>query len=212
MPKSNTSFEIIKIPVGQMAANCYLVAEKSTKKTMIIDPGDVPEYLKEVIIREKLLPQVIIATHGHFDHIMGVLDLQLSLKIPFLASSRDDFLITRMAGSAKHFLSIDPGPPPKPTMHLKEGHIVNVGRLEFKVLETPGHTPGSICLVNSDAIFTGDTLFSQGGVGRTDFSYSKKGDLDKSIKRILSLPKNTTILPGHGDSSTIENERKNHNS
>lgn len=208
----NDVFEIVKIPVGIMAANCYLVVEKSSKKTLIIDPGDAPEYIKEVISKESLKPEVIVATHGHFDHIMGVLDLELSFKIPFLANNKDLFLIERMGESAKYFLSIDPGPAPKPVMYLKDGQMVTVGDVGFKVIETPGHTPGSICLYHrkQNSLFTGDTLFTNGGVGRTDFSYSNHADLIASIKKLLTLADSTTILPGHGDTSTIEAEKSFH--
>lgn len=210
MKKENDKNQILKIPVGSMEANCYLVFDKNTKSTLIIDPGDAPEYIKEVIIKEKLIPEVIVATHGHFDHIMGVLDLQLSFNIPFLASNKDLFLIEKMADSAKYFLKIETGPAPKPTMNLKEGHKVTVGSIELLVLETPGHTPGSICLLNEkeEVLFTGDTIFKDGSVGRTDFSYSVKSDLDSSVKRILKLNGNIAILPGHGNSSTIDNEKR----
>ena len=208
----NEKYEIVKIPVGQMQANCYLVIEKGSKKTLIIDPGDAPDYIKTVITKEKLIPEIIVATHGHFDHIMGVLDLQLTLKIPFLAHSKDEFLIERMGETTKHFLSYDGGPSPKPTMHIKNGHVIYVGSASFTVIETPGHTPGSVCLydASSDILFTGDTLFASGGVGRTDFSYSSKSLLQKSVKKILSLPPKTTILTGHGDTSTIEAEKPFH--
>lgn len=204
----NKTYEIVKIPVGQMQANCYVVIEHKSKKSLIIDPGDAPDYIKSVITKEKLIPEVIIATHGHFDHIMGILDLQLSFNIPFLAHKKDEFLIERMGESSKFFLSYDPGPSPKPTMYVKKGHTVDLGSISFNVLETPGHTPGSIALYDpyEHVLFTGDTIFSKGGVGRTDFSYSNEKELKNSIQTLLRQPPQTLLLPGHGETSTIKEE------
>lgn len=173
-----------KLVVGTMATNCYIMGD------MIIDPGDDAEYIMSHVKRK---PKMIVATHGHFDHIMAAYALQLAYNIPFYIHKEDIFLLSRMQSSAKHYLGLrEVDPPPKPA-----------DTFDFPFLHTPGHTPGSICLKFGDALLVGDTIFADGAVGRTDFSYSNKNDLDNSIKNILSFPKETKLLSGHGESITI---------
>lgn len=173
-----------KLVVGQMATNCYLIED------MIIDPGDDAEYIMSRLTKK---PKMIVATHGHFDHIMASYALQLAYNIPFYIHEEDTFLLSRMRSSARHFLGImDVDPPPKPT---------KISNLPF--IHTPGHTPGSICLSIGNVLFVGDTIFADGSIGRTDFSYSSKKDLDNSIKKILSHPSGTRLLPGHGNETRI---------
>ena len=180
-----------------MAENCYLVYDKKTKEAIIIDPGDDGDYLIRKITDLKLKPVLIVATHGHFDHILAVLELKLAFKITFLMHQADLFLLKQAQQSAKHFLGIEVDPVPPPDRFLKDGDEIEFGTQKLKVLETPGHTPGSICLLGEDVVFTGDTVFSN-GVGRTDFSYSSKEDLKKSLEKILKLPDNILVYPGHG--------------
>lgn len=166
-----------KLVVGQMATNCYLIDD------MIIDPGDDAEYIMSHI-KEK--PKMIVATHGHFDHIMAAYALQLAYNIPFYIHEDDVFLLSHMKSSAKHFLGLkEVDPPPKPS---------KIKDLSF--IHTPGHTPGSICIIADGALFTGDTLFADGSVGRTDFSYSNSRDLQKSVARIKALSEHK-IYAGH---------------
>lgn len=183
--------DIITLPVGQMAANCYIVGN------VIIDPGDDAEYIMSHC-REH--PTLIIATHGHFDHIMAAFAIQKTYNIPVYLHANDIFLVKRMRESAKHFLGITTDPPPDITPMTSD---VYAG---FRVFHTPGHTPGSICLVGEGMIFTGDTIFADGAVGRTDHSYSSPDDLHTSITTILELPADTIIYPGHGEPSTVGKE------
>lgn len=183
--------------VGQMATNCYLV------DGIIIDPGDDAEYIMSHVKTE---PSMIIATHGHFDHIMAALALQLAYNIPFLMHEKDAFLLQNMRASAKHFLNIDADPPPSIIKFIKDGDKIG----DFRVLHTPGHTPGSISLAGKGIVFTGDTIFADGLVGRTDFSYSEPLKLASSMSKILSFPKTTRLLSGHGNETTIKNELPYH--
>ena len=205
--------EIIALPVGQLQANCYIVYDRESSNGVIIDPGDDADYIERIIADYKIIPGSIIATHGHFDHIMAVLELKLAYKIPFKINCKDKFLINNMSSSAKHFIGIQSGPPPEIDVCLKDKDTIKIGNQSLVVMETPGHTPGSICLYSKEnkALFTGDSLFADGGVGRTDFSYSKLDDLIKSLKKIFSFPPNTQILPGHGRVSTLEEEKPFHN-
>ena len=128
-------------------------------------------------------------------------------------NSKDKFLVKNMTSSTEHFIGIMPGPPPEVDGNLDEENKIKIGNSVLSVIETPGHTPGSICLYDSknNILFSGDTLFAQGGTGRTDFSYSDKIQLTSSLKRIFALPGKTRIFPGHGRSSTLRMESNYHN-
>ncbi|HLD25163.1 MAG TPA: MBL fold metallo-hydrolase [Patescibacteria group bacterium] len=197
-------YDIITLRVGQMAANCYLVVETKSKEGIIIDPGDDAEYIIDTLTKRGINPTAIIATHGHFDHIMAAFAIQKTYDIPVYVHANDIFLVGRMRESAKHFLGIDTDPEPDVTpISKKTLH-------GFTMLATPGHTPGSICLAGDGVLFTGDTIFANGAVGRTDHTYSSHIDLLKSIQSILSLPARTKIYPGHGDPTTVGKERLFH--
>lgn len=174
--------------VGQMQTNCYIVDD------MIVDPGDDAEYIISHLTQK---PSMIVATHGHFDHIMAARALQLAYNIPFYMHPDDNFLLSCMRSSAQHFLGlkeIDPPPVATPIQNVQFFH-------------TPGHTPGSICLKFGDVLIVGDTIFADGGVGRTDHSYSSPEKLKESLAHILSLPPKTRILPGHGIETTVGKEK-----
>lgn len=199
--------------VGQLQTNCYLVMDTKRRETVIIDPGDDATYIADVVREEGMRPTHIIATHGHFDHILGAFELQQAYDIPFLIHQKDDFLVKRMKETARHFLGIDiPDLPPEIKGYVKETDEITVCAYTLHVLETPGHTPGSICLYSPQGKFmlTGDTLFAEGAVGRTDFAYSSFAKLRDSISNILSYPEETILYPGHGDSTTVHEENKHH--
>lgn len=201
--------KILTLPVGQMKSNCYLIIAENNG-CLIIDPGDDADYIERIITEKKAKPLKIIATHGHFDHIMAATELMLAYNIPFLINKKDDFLVKNMVQSAAHFLGIKTDPPPIPGSFLKDKEIIKADDNEIRIIATPGHTPGSICLYipQEKTLFTGDTLFAQGGVGRTDFSYSKPAELQKSLKLIFALPRETIIRPGHGEESTLAEEKR----
>ena len=203
---------ILALPVGQLQSNCYLISDPQTRQTVIIDPGDSADYIERIISDNHLLPEQIFATHGHFDHIMAATELKLAYNIPFLINCRDRFLVNNMASSANHFIGIDPGPPPEINSCLDREKNIKIGSHKFNIIKTPGHTPGSICLYNKNhkILFTGDTLFADGGIGRTDFSYSSQEEIIRSLEMIFTLPDEIIIHPGHGRSSTVGEEKKNH--
>ena len=203
-------FEIHPLQVGQMRSNCYLVKDKKSSETLIIDPGDDGEYIIEQLTKLKCSPKLIIATHGHFDHIMAVLTLGLTFQIPFRLNCKDQFLVDNMRENARHFLSIDPGPSPHVSSDLSDNEQLKLGAINFNVIETPGHTPGSICLSDkrNKILFVGDLIFAEGGVGRTDFSYSDKHDLYASLLKIFKLDDKTEVYPGHGETFYLGKEKK----
>lgn len=210
----NKHHRIITLAVGQMQTNCYLLADQESKKCFIIDPGDDSDYIQRVIADNDLVPQIILATHGHFDHIMGVTELKLAYNIPFIIHPNDEFLVNNMGSSAKHFLGISTDPPPTVDGFIKDGHKIKVGELSLQVIHTPGHTPGSVCFYSAkeEIVFCGDLLFAHGGVGRTDFSYGDRNNLQESVNKIIKLPKDTVLYSGHGFSSKVKDELIYHTS
>ncbi len=210
-----TASECVVAPlvVGQLAENCYLFADKDEKEAIIIDPGDAGDYIIDALQKMQLTPIAILATHGHFDHIMAAFELQTAFSLPFLIHGEDVFLVKRMSETAKHFLGITiSDPPPVITRILTDGERIACGKQTLIVVHTPGHTPGSVCfsVKGRDIVFVGDTIFADGGVGRTDFSYSRPQALSVSIKRILSFPLHTVLYSGHGEQTSVEKEKAFH--
>ena len=199
--------KIRRLPVGQLQTNCYLV--NAGEHAIIIDPGDDADYIQRIISDLEVKPTQIIATHGHYDHILAAGELKLAYSIPYLMHKKDVFLLKRMRSSARHFSGISAGPEPKVDKYLDEGGKLTLNNQLLTVIETPGHTPGSVSLYAKSAksVFVGDTIFAGGGVGRTDFDYSSLSDLQKSIKRLLKLPAATVVYCGHGEETTIGNFR-----
>ena len=192
-----------KLVVGQLATNCYLLWEEKSKETTIIDPADDGVAISEEIEKLELKPVAIWATHGHFDHLLGALDLKLIYNIPFYCSSKDQFLLERQKETAKFFLgrAIEIPNFKKIDINLDKVDELGLGEEKIEVIKTPGHTPGSISFYyrKGGLLFSGDTLFVD-GVGRTDLSYSSRSDLNKSVERLrYYLNLGTTLLPGHGE-------------
>ena len=207
---NESSVTIHVFPVGQMGANCYLVVDRKTREAVVVDPGDEASFLAEQIVRLEAKPVKLLATHGHFDHLLAAAELQMIFTIPFLLHEKDSFLLSRMTQTAAHFLGYTVvEQPPKLTKPLTQNDRILFGNAAVRVIHTPGHTPGSVCfyLEQNGELFTGDTLFAGGSVGRSDFSYSDPHELTKSVKEILRLPTSVRLFPGHGQSTSIGVER-----
>ena len=192
--------------VGQLQTNCYIVSDEETGECLIIDPGDDASYIGEVVALEKLKPVAVLATHGHFDHVLSAFELQHIFDIPFYAHAKDEFLLSGMQKSAEHYLHIPiVEPPPNPSKEMQKNPSFRVGSSTFTVLETPGHTPGGVCFYSQkDQIcFTGDTVFAGGAIGDWRHAYSDKQALLLSVKKILSLPNETILYPGHGEQTSV---------
>lgn len=195
---------LLTLNVGSLKTNCYIV--ESNNEAGIIDPGDDGEYIIEQIQKKDLIPVWASATHGHFDHVLAAMELALTYKIPFYIHSKDEFLLKDAHKSAFHFTGAKVEPFIIKPDFVEEGSILKINDIKLKVIETPGHTPGSICLYSKteDVLFCGDLVFKGGGIGRTDFTYSSEKDLWESIKKISKLQKDTRIYPGHGGNLKIE--------
>lgn len=196
--------KILSLSVGQVRTNCYLI--ESDGEVGIIDPGDDGDYIIRKITDLGVKPVWALATHGHCDHLLAVSELCLTLNIPFYLHPKDKFFLPQVPSTVKHYFGIITDPIlVEPTPVFKKTKL-SIGRAVFQVIETPGHSPGGICLYNQKekVLFTGDSIFGRGLVGRTDFEYCSKEDLKKSIRKILKLPEKTLVYPGHGETTTLK--------
>lgn len=197
---------IRKLVVGPLQENCYIVGDDRTREAIVIDPGDEPDRIVETIKEDKLNVSTIVCTHGHFDHLGAIGDIKRETGAKVLIHNDDLFIFkTARQQAALWGFEIDDMPDPDET--VKEGDIIRVGNLVFKFIHTPGHSPGSICLYGEGVVFTGDTLF-QDSVGRTDLPGGNMEKLKESFKRLLNLPDEIEVFPGHGPETTIGRERQ----
>ncbi len=199
--------KIDKLVVGQLQSNCYLVWDEKTKETIIIDPADDADYIIRRIQDLKLKPKLILATHGHFDHVLAIPEIKLAFNIPFWMHQADLFLLKRSKETAHFFTQQEADPPLMPDKFIKKNEEIKLGKEKLKVIETPGHSPGGVSFYSRGVVFDGDTLFKQ-GIGRYDFSYAKREDLFNSIEKLFKLPEETIVYPGHGPETTIGEEKK----
>lgn len=198
--------KIEKLVVGQLQTNCYLVWDEKNGEGVIIDPADDADYIIRKIQDLELKPKLILATHGHFDHVLAVPELKLAFGIPFWMHEADLFLLKRSRETAKYFTGGEADPPLMPNKFIKEGDLIGFGKEKLKVMETPGHSPGGVSFLSRGVVFDGDTLFYR-GIGRYDFSYASKEDLFKSIEKLFKLLDKTVVYPGHGEETTIGEEK-----
>ncbi|WP_456463789.1 MBL fold metallo-hydrolase [Persephonella sp.] len=198
---------MIKIlTVGPLQENTIFIIDEDTKEVIVVDPGAEGErVLREL---ENYSLRYILATHGHIDHVGQVGLLKKNFDVPFLMSENDLFLTNNdiFPGFAQ---MVGADVCPEPDRFLKEGEIISFGRFNLRVIETPGHTPGSVCFYDRENSFviTGDTLF-KGSIGRTDLPGGDMKQMENSLKKLMELPDNTDVIPGHGDITKIGIEKK----
>ena len=199
--------KLISLEVGQFASNCYIVGSDSGEG-MVIDPGADAGKILKAIKELKLDIKLIVATHGHIDHIGAVDEIKKATGAPFAIHSDDVQTLSQGAGFFSFMFAASASSPPQPDILLQGGDSVGVSGLSFSVLYTPGHSPGGICLLGHGAVFVGDTLFCQ-SIGRFDFPGSSGSQLLDSIhSKLMVLPDSTIVYPGHGPQTTIGDERR----
>ena len=194
--------------VGPLQTNCYIVGCEDTKEGAIIDPGGSAKHILAEVERLGLEITYVINTHGHFDHTLANKEVVESTGASLAIHSTDAPMLTK-GGGALFFGIVGKASPPADTL-LEEGQVLTIGQLELQVLHTPGHSPGSVCLYGEEAgvLFDGDVLFNM-GMGRYDLPGGNYSVLMESIRRLLTLPDETTVYPGHGPATTIGRERRN---
>lgn len=201
-----SDLEVITLPNGQFAENCYLVADRASREAVLVDPGEEPAmFLAELNTRAWSLKGIWL-THAHIDHVLGVGRVRDATGAPIWLHPADRALYDSAPTQAEWFgLTLAPLPPPD--REFRDGEQVRVGRVPFEVRHTPGHSPGSVSLVGEGTVFGGDVLFA-GSIGRTDLPGGDLPTLLASIQhRFLTLPDSTVVRSGHGPETTIGIER-----
>ena len=193
--------------LGSFGTNVYALADDETSEVMIVDPGADCDRLAEDMEQAGLTLKYIVVTHGHGDHVGAVATVKNRLGGLFVAHRGD---ANQIANPSPWIVEMMPGfsDPPEIDIYIEDGDVLNLGTLEIQAIHTPGHTPGSACYLHRDVVFTGDTLF-HGTIGRYDLPGGDGEQEVASIKsRLLTLPSQTRVLPGHGPQSTIEQEAR----
>ena len=190
------------LQVGLIGTNCYLLTDETAgNATAVIDPGGSADQILAHIQKNKLDVKLILLTHGHFDHVMGVPDLLAVYPDVPVYLTETDYPEARDGGQFGYKMG-----PVEGIHFYDEGDTVQLGNLSIDVLRTPGHTPGSVTLRVEDVLFTGDTLFN-GSCGRTDFPGGSYAEMQRSLKRLADLPGDYRVYPGHEGSTTLDYER-----
>jgi glyoxylase-like metal-dependent hydrolase (beta-lactamase superfamily II) len=205
------------LPVGMLQCNCSIVGDTETREALVIDPGDDVERILELLRKHDLTVKAIVSTHAHIDHVGGLRKLHQAIGAPVFMHADDLELYNALAMQAGWLGMPVPGIA-EVDRFLKEGDLLRWGPFEAQVFHTPGHTRGSLCLylprnagrvvLATPQLFAGDTLFA-GSIGRTDLWGGSFEDIIRSIRlKLLALPDETAVYPGHGPTTTIGQERE----
>ncbi len=195
------------VVVGPLEVNCYVIADEKSRDAAVIDAGDNSDEILDVIKTNNLNLKYIINTHAHFDHIGAIGKIKKVTNAEFLIHEMEMHVLKTLP-SQNLIFGIKVDSPPAPDRFLKDDESLALGDLTLKILYTPGHSPGGICIHADGVVFTGDTLFA-GSIGRTDLPGGDYNSLINSIKnKLLSLGDGTIVLPGHGPRSAIKEEKE----
>ena len=196
--------------VGPLGTNCYIVHCKDTQQAAIIDPGLItPDEVDEVssyITSNNLEPKFIINTHGHPDHTCGNQTMTARFHVPICVHEDDAYMLGESGKETARYFGYECVSPAADIL-LKEGSYVKFGEVTLRVVHTPGHSFGSVVLLGETEVFTGDTLFA-GSIGRTDFPGSSDREMQKSLRKLLSLQDFFVVYPGHGPTTTMGEEKR----
>lgn len=197
------------LPVGPLQCNCSIVGDEQSHEAMVIDPGDQIEDILDILRQENLTLKQIVITHAHIDHVGGAMKLKAATGAPILMNQNDQALL-KMLDMQAAWVGMRPPGAVEVDDALDEGRILKVGAIPTNVIHTPGHTEGSICLhfPEQKRLIAGDTLFA-GSIGRTDLPGGSFEKIIRSVhNRLLVLPDETEVIPGHGPQTTIGEERE----
>ncbi|MCL2485563.1 MAG: MBL fold metallo-hydrolase [Endomicrobia bacterium] len=196
--------KVKKIISGRLEINCYIVYDSETLHAVIVDPGEDGDKVIKTVEENGFKPEMLINTHGHFDHILSDEQIRKKFNIPLAAHKDEVEMLSdpnrNASGILGYSLSVS-----APEIILEDNQEVKLSFASFKVIHTPGHTKGGICLLFDDFIITGDTLFA-GTIGRTDFPGGNYGEMMKSLEKIKNLKPSLVIYPGHASQTTLANE------
>lgn len=192
--------QIKRMPVGQIGTNCYLLEDTDTKQCAVIDPGDQSDDIAREMEQAGCTPAMLLITHGHFDHVLGVPGLlERYPGLPVYVHEKE----VNWQGKGDQYMLL----APVEGIHtVSDGDAIPFGQAEIQVLHTPGHSPGSLTFQVGDVLFCGDTLFA-GSCGRTDFVGGSFGVILQSLKRLANLEGNLRVCPGHEGTSDLDTER-----
>ncbi len=197
------------LPVGPLQCNCSVIGDEASREAMVIDPGDDIAYVIALVNKHHLQVKQIVITHAHIDHVGGAMKLRAMTGAPILLN-QNDYALLKMLDVQASWIGV--AAPGKVEIDQSIGHLdeVRAGTLSARVLHTPGHTEGSVCLyfAAQKLLIAGDTLFA-GSIGRTDLPGGSFKRIMASLQReVLALPDDTLVVPGHGEKTTIGQERE----
>lgn len=201
--------QVQRIVVGAFQVNCYLLIDKATQQALLIDPGDQPSAILEMLQRSKASLQAIANTHAHLDHVMAIPEIKAATGAPFWLHEAELPVLAYAPQMIRAWLGRQWGPPPAVDAEQRAGESLRLGDSALELRWVPGHSPGSLAFVDHEGrqVWTGDALFA-GSIGRTDLPGGNYEQLLAAIRsQLLSLPDDYVIYPGHGPASTIGRER-----
>lgn len=188
--------QIHTLPLGDYQTNCYILHQEGNRDCVVIDPGYEPEIILSYLSEKGLTLQAILLTHGHFDHVGAVRELAAQTDCRVYLNPKDLSMPPMLTAGPLYY-----------TNTYGEGDQLDIAGISFRVMETPGHTPGSVCLITENNIFSGDTLF-RGSCGRTDLPGGDYRAMKESLKRLAALREDYNVYPGHGSNTTLAWEQK----
>lgn len=197
-----------RVPVGPLETNCYLVLNEDTKAGIVVDPGADADRIMDFVKELDMKVEAIFITHGHSDHIGGLSGVRAATGAPVYISEADAEALTSAKKNLSAYMGFKLTCEPADKFFV-EGEDVEAAGYTFKIFATPGHTPGGVCIYNEEekVVFAGDTIFCE-SIGRTDFPGGSYKQLLNSIKtKLLVLPKEVVLLPGHGEPTSVEWEK-----
>ena len=200
--------KLFKIVVGPIQTNCYIVSDGASGRAVVIDPGEEPEKICAELDKLCLVPEAVFLTHGHYDHVTALPNLVCAAGKPVYLHKDDLFLVSGAVTKLAPLLGFC-AVPLSGLLTVEDGQRFKAAGLEIKIIHTPGHTPGGVCLYleSENTLFSGDTLFYR-DCGRVDLPLGSEEKMASSLRKLLALPGEVKVYPGHGRSTTIADERK----